>query len=339
MALSLEETKISGRRIARGNATGHISAADLLAEINEGKFDVCRLKVNSAPENLLEQLDALGVPYYIHSVLVRNSIEISGEKFEIPANIRFELYNGENPGLISKIIEECLGNRTSTFYSNKVFSQLVNETMEMDMAKAYLSSFVAAQNTGKVSWLIYADETPAAFLAGTVIGASFEGAYYGVIPAFRGKYNLPAVIMRFIKNWCADNNISTFINDVPYQNLKSLVSIIRESILPVSTYLHVTLLPLLSYQPGKPLARFEKLAINDLLVNSISLVNSVLGEQYRLDKTSTAFFTPEKVLNNAEVKTSVVDAGEVLMYVCKFYTDGILSAAVYLKYKMEATNV
>lgn len=331
--LSVNESNLSGLCIARANTLDRFSPPVLKDEIALSNYDICRLKVNSANDGLLEQLDSLGVPFHIHSILVRNSIEITGEAFEIPDNIRFELYDGDNSEEIKSVIEGCLSNKTSTFYANKVFRHLVNEHIEMEMAKEYLSSFISKQNPTLLSWLIYADNEPAAFLAATVDEAGFEGVYYGVVPAFRGKYNLPAVIMRFIKNWCADNAVKTFSNDVPYQNLKSLVSIVRESVLPVSTYLHITLLPLLSYGGNETIQTINEMKADGLLSYSIDLYKHKLTSDYSLTNTTTSFFTGEKVYYDVELKSSVLDAGDVLMCICKFYTAGSLKAVVYLNYK------
>lgn len=247
ITFSEKESGVLGVRIARGVLSTDWQPKDLLKAAFEGGYDFLRLKIPSEGEQVFEKLEKLGMPYSLHSILVRNSVAITEQHAEPyrPLRVSFKLYNGTNETELRQLVKDSWGNRTAVNYHNPNFRNWVSYEQEMEGSAAYSTEFNHTLNPDMPNWIVSLDHKPIGFVLGKVSHEGFEGIMYSLLPAFRG-HNYAEDIMLFLKKWCYEQGIHRFYNDVVFQNIASLKSIVTESIVPIETYLNVTISPLLT---------------------------------------------------------------------------------------------
>jgi predicted acetyltransferase len=244
---SLHESSILKVSIGRGTLAEGWDWMALRKEVLDGRYDFVRLKMPSADEELFEKLEQLGMPYCILSILVRNSITITAQH-ELPAigqRLQFNLFDGSNEAEVKELVKKSYGNRTSVFYHNPYYRNWVSYEDEMEAAAMYAVTFVYAKNPRTPHWLVKKDNQIIGFVLGIVDNNTLEGIMYSVLPEYRG-HNYAADIMAYLKSWCWLNNIGCFANHVPLQNLPSLRNIVAQAILPVDSFINITLSCMLS---------------------------------------------------------------------------------------------
>jgi hypothetical protein len=240
ITFSANESNVLGVSIGRGSLTESWQVNDLAQEILQGGYDFIRLKMPSSDEEVFQKLEQLGMPYRLHSILVRNTIEIKPEHvLKAPQQIQFELYDGTYPDELMQLVRASYGERTSVNYHNPYFRCWVSYEAEMAAAAAYATEFVFADNAKMPNWVIKKEGHNIGFVLGVISEGNLEGMMYSILPAFRG-YNYAAAVMAFLKSWCWQNGVKTFSNNVPLQNLPSLKNIVSQAILPVDSLLNVT---------------------------------------------------------------------------------------------------
>lgn len=251
MTFSEKESDVLGVRIARGVLPIDWQPEVLLQETFDGQYDFLRLKLPSNDEQVFEKLEMLGMPYSLHSILVRNSIAITAEHAEPhrPLRVDFELYDGSNEEGLKQLVKDSWGNRTAVNYHNPNFRNWVSYEQEMEGSAAYSAEFNYTINPDMPNWIVRLQGKAIGFVLGKVSAEGFEGIMYSILPAYRGR-NYAEDIMLFLKKWCYQEGIHRFYNDVVFQNMASLKSIVNEAIVPVETYLNLTLSPLLSANKG-----------------------------------------------------------------------------------------
>lgn len=244
---STQESNILKVSIGRGTLAEGWDLMDLRKEVLDGGYDFVRLKIPSADEELFEKLDQLGMPYCIHSILVRNSVAITAEH-QLPSTgqrLLFDLYDGNNEDEVKELVKKSYGNRTSVFYHNPYYRHWVSYEDEIEAAAIYAVTFVHAKNPKTPHWLVKKDNQAIGFVLGIVDNNTLEGIMYSVLPEYRG-HNYAADIMAYLKSWCWLNHVGCFSNHVPLQNLPSLRNIVAQAILPVDSFINITLSSMLS---------------------------------------------------------------------------------------------
>lgn len=251
ITFSEKESNVLGVRVARGVLNHNWQPTDLLADTLQGGYDFLRLKIPSTDEQVFEKLDKLGMHYSLHSILVRNSVAINQGHAALyrPLRVTFELYNGSNETELKQLVKDSWGNRTAVNYHNAHFRHWVSYEQEMEGSAAYATEFNYRIDSNMPNWIISLQGKPIGFVLGKVSEEGFEGVMYSIIPAFRG-HNYAEDIMLFLKKWCFEQGIPCFYNDVVFQNMASLKSIVTESIVPVETYLNVTVSAMLNVHHG-----------------------------------------------------------------------------------------
>jgi len=216
----------------------------------------------------------LGFPWQLNSIIVRNRKRITAEDahFDNPAKLHFEPFDGRQRGILQTVVHDCMAARTATNYANGDLERVVSPEQEWHASAQYALTFNSATDPARRCWLIHRAGDYIGFVLGEIKQDAFEGIIYGILPQHRQRNHAEA-IMRFLKSWCWQKGISRFENDVVMQNLPSLKSIIRESIAPVESYLHVTINSWLSVSQRQPMVvpevRAAPVAVLDAIAQAV----------------------------------------------------------------------
>lgn len=336
ITFSEKESGVLGVRIARGVLSPNWQPDTLLNETFDGRYDFLRLKLPSDDEQVFEKLEKLGMHYSLHSILVRNSVTITqGHAVPYrPLRVTFELYDGSNEAELRQLVKNSWGNRTAVNYHNPNFRNWVSYEQEMEGSAAYGTEFNYKVNPDMPNWIVSLQGKPIGFVLGKVSQEGFEGIMYSIVPDFRG-HNYAEDIMLFLKKWCFEQGIHRFYNDVVFQNMASLKSIVTESIVPVETYLNLTLSPLLSANKGQTI---DIDATN--LSGASDLLPWIAANKYRWEKGQESTLVKMRTTFNLS-RTSNIDLvrvsfpikkiGEEVILLSMMYQSKVLGA-VYLEY-------
>ena len=182
------------------------------------------------------------MPYQMYSIIVRNSKKTSPDDAQFDtAELDFELYEGQQTETFIDMVTQCVEHRTAVNYHDALWSKVIPETKELEAAGKYALGFNVRQNPNKWCWLIKKEGEYIGFVMCETEGDVFEGIFYGIIPKHRGSRRYAKLIMGFLKKMCAQNGWKYFENDVVFQNMASLKSIVKESVAPVGTYLNINI--------------------------------------------------------------------------------------------------
>jgi len=333
ITFSAKESEVLGVRIARAVLNEYWQPQQLLQASLAGGYDFLRLKLPSNDEQVFAKLDALGMHYCLHSILVRNSVAITEAHGKLLKDLRvtFELFDGSNELAMKELVKDSWGARTAVNYHNPNFRHWVSYEQEMEGSAAYACEFNYSVNASMPNWIVKLEGKSIGFVLGKVSNEGFEGIMYSILPEYRG-HNYAEDIMMFLKKWCFEQGIATFFNDVVFQNMPSLKSIVTESIVPIETYLNVTISSLLSATKA-PVLEFEITEkVQNLQQWIVANQHHWVGAEFSLQSINVS--TGVETFKNATklwVSVPVNDIGRKTVLI-KLARQGSSIGAAYLNY-------
>lgn len=335
--LSANESEVLGVKIARGMLQENWQVEDLLISIIALKADFVRVKIPSTDEAVFDKLNALGFNYSIYSILVRNSVDLElpdSALDELPTEYTFELFDSSKSDEMSTLVRESWGARTATNYDDTLFNHWVPHNLEKEGSVAYALEFDHTRNPKRRNWFVRHRGKTIGFVCGDIEQEHFEGIMYSVLPEFRGN-NTARHIMTFLKQWCKGQGIRYFRNDVVFQNLPSLKSIVTQSIHPVDTYLNVTISSLLS--ASRVAVRKESLT-DKVSLNGLSVWITQHAPRWSADGMElmavnvVPVSTSGLMFNTVGVSVPYL-VDDKQMVLLQFETDGTTGALAYCTFK------
>lgn len=211
ITFSAKESEVLGVRIARGVLNQSWQPSQLQQAALAGEYDFLRLKLPSNDEQVFTKLDALGMHYCLHSILVRNSVAINEAHNTLQRDLRvtFELFDGSNELAMKQLVKDSWGARTAVNYHNTNFRHWVSYEQEMEGSAAYACEFNYSVNPSMPNWIVKLDGKPIGFVLGKASNEGFEGIMYSILPEYRG-HNYAEDIMIFLKNGALSRALQRF---------------------------------------------------------------------------------------------------------------------------------
>lgn len=244
---SPSESKITGLRTGRSGLIDHLNEKKLSTEIIKGKYDLVRLKICADDVFLFEKLSSLPCPFHIYNIQLRNIKRINEEdgRLETEPEVRCEVITAKHKNILKPLVKETLLRDSGLNYYNSLLSELVPGEKLLEAATEYALSFIHPNRENKIGWMMKIRNEYAGFCICRYDNRNMEGLLYGVKEHFQGK-NYSRNLIRIVKKFCYNNQISTLGNNVVVQNKKSLKNMANENVLPGKMYFNIFLLPLLS---------------------------------------------------------------------------------------------
>lgn len=266
LLLSGGESEKLGLRIARSERCNNLQSDELIKEIVSLELDVARVKIDAFQQNIFDQMQSLGFPYFINSILYRNKIDYNEKANQsLPDGFRYETFDGSKKEIFINLVEDVYYNGGGVNYSNKLYQTLINPQKEKDAVRSYFLDFDSSKQSSKVAWMLKKDNDYVGFVCGEFTGDEFEGLWYGMLPKFRKK-GISHLLITIIHNECLARGTKYFFNDVQFQNIPSQINVMKQGVMPNESYLNFTLMPLLSLAKtvGSELKNDRALPINGL---------------------------------------------------------------------------
>jgi hypothetical protein len=202
--LSPIESKIYNLKVGRIDLNS-INSSALLDEILFHQLDVCRVKINSENDDLITQLENLGLPYFLSGSLVRFKIDFRRHK--VPPfryNSEFELYDGSQRKDLEYLLANTFDEYPTTFYSIPYLNKIISKEEELKTLIEYFTE--THKSSDRKIWLVKLNGKYGGLLAAKYWEDSCDAILAGVIPEFRhGALFLD--IVRYIQKHCVDNKI------------------------------------------------------------------------------------------------------------------------------------
>ena len=184
--LSKEESEGLGFKIGRGILTT-VDPVVLKKEIEEGAYDILRLRVDLENENSEAELLEMGYPIDKAGNIVKYRYDLKGD--EKPAFIHpgteFLVYEG-SPGqeaaLRNIVMKGCEADPIG-YYRTPPLDDLIGKQREVEyMADYYAKTFLSEE---RQLWMLYLEGEPVAFLANTISGGVLDTPLAVVLPEYR----------------------------------------------------------------------------------------------------------------------------------------------------------
>jgi len=240
--ISEAESRLMGICFARGRANAQWQPDEITTQIAMQNIDLLRIKFDANDPLLFQKLQQTQIPYSIHSIILRNRVVVNSPQ-QLPPDMVFEIYDGSQTLLLQQLFTESLQNPTHTSFTDLDLQQFFNEQNTLAAATDYVLQFNHTQHPNNFGWIMKKDSQAIGFVMGTVHHNFFEGTFYGIAKAHRGSGVYPNLIHKFIINYCLQQGLQYFENDVPFQNFLSLRALFDENVLPFEAYLNIHLKP------------------------------------------------------------------------------------------------
>ncbi|HUH73269.1 MAG TPA: hypothetical protein VLZ75_02570 [Chitinophagales bacterium] len=209
---SQNETDILGFKVSRCNEED-VNEQQLLNEIIEGRYDICRLKLPAEDEMISMKLESLGIPFFFSGSIRRYRTKIiekpSGDFFH--PQMTYEMYDGSQEELLMEMLKGTWGDYPLGYYRAPYLCELVNKEVEIESVFNFYKKNNLNSLHPKNSIMFMNDQgNYVGFFALNHVSGELESHIGGILEPYRkGGYFLD--MLRYIKNYCVDQKLSHFV--------------------------------------------------------------------------------------------------------------------------------
>lgn len=249
LKFSAAESEILGLRIARGTARfGELDLPSLKEEIVRDQLDLCKIKVSAGQKAVFCQLDDLGFPYQIASVLYRNKkvITQADGSLPLPEGLAYEHYDGSQLEELSHLVASSIGTPTGVNFHILPVDGFIDPQRQLRLSIDYVIKALPGKEQKLQVWLLRQDGVLVGFFMGTVQVDAFEGTLCGVPPEFRGR-GYGNWINNIMKRVCWEQGLKYCYTDIQVQNPASQKGALQGGFEVQGLYFHVFIFPFLHY--------------------------------------------------------------------------------------------
>jgi hypothetical protein len=224
ITFSETETRVLGLKFGRYNTTS-IDPAQLKRSIEEGKFDVVRVKTDCSDEYAAMKLAQTGYPSYFNGGVRRyrvNCLEAPLPPFT-QLDVHFELYEGQHPEILEEIMTESCGDYPLGYYRTPGLNERITKQMESKC----LFEFYAHYNNNSLFansylWFMKLGEKYVGFIALNVYRDKdlVDSTLAGFLKSYQSLGLFPN-ILRHIRQFCRTNKLTYFCCGARNENMYS----------------------------------------------------------------------------------------------------------------------
>lgn len=220
MDYSEPDSKRFGIRVYRGTLDD-IHEEYLLKDILRERIDVAIIRFPTVCYQKIGYLEKLGIPFLIADTLVYYSVDLT--KYS-PNPLRNTNLYFHSCTFMDVAIIDSLVSRIFTDYKNHYTSNpFLKKDSILDGYKEWARYYCDAEKHGRLSWIVYQNDVPIAFLTCSFQENSCEGILYGVIEEASGR-GIYGDLIRFSQTYFKSRNfqimkVSTQVNNIAVQKV------------------------------------------------------------------------------------------------------------------------
>ena len=275
---------------------GYFDDQKLLKDIVKGSFDLCRVKVPSEDEYVVNRLNNLGFPFFFSGSIRRYKTAIE-DTLDLEFNhkdLEFETCTEEFSELFLKLLVDTWGDYPIGYYRSPILNQLINKDAEIQSVfNFYRANNLNGDRSKNSIKLIKHRGNYVGFFALNKINGHLESHIGGILNQFRKEGYFHDMLV-YIKRYCQTNDLSHFIFGARNENAKVQKVFHYAGFVPIGTenVFHIT--PLISFIREKGgeevlgetmsnhLIRTHHVVLNDLTLK----MNEIHQKNYRLKNYS-----------------------------------------------------
>lgn len=208
---SANESDILGLKVGRCNADW-FDEQILLDQILQGRYDICRLKIPAEDEYASLKLQRIGCPFFFSGSIRRYETRISEKptgSFLHP-DMQYEMYDGSQHELLLTMLRGTWGDYPLGYYRTPYLDKLIDKEKEIQSVFNFYRHHNLPKNNPNNGIAFMKDgDHYVGFFAMNKVDGHFESHIGGILEPYRkGGYFLD--MLRYIKNYCVDQQLSHF---------------------------------------------------------------------------------------------------------------------------------
>lgn len=305
---SKNENEIFGFNIGRCNVD-YLDENLLRSEILEGKYDLCRLKLNSEDEMVSIKLSKTGFPFYFSGSIKRYRTKIDSNKILDISHreMIFEEYDGTQIVLLKEMLRGTWGTYPLGYYRTPILCELVNKELELESVFNFYRHNNLKANHPKNTILFMKDKGKyVGFFALNTVNSDLESHIGGILEPYR-KDGYFLDMLTYIKNYCVENNLSHFVFGARNENAQVQKIFQDFGFKAIGTENVFHIIPFLSYTstPKKQESLYIKKDFKSLVFEYLSklntkgrLVDLKIHELYKIDNDKEYIITHTVPIQN-----------------------------------------
>lgn len=294
------ESELFELNFGRGDVDS-IDSKELFSTIVQGNYDICRIKVKANSDDIIENIEKIGFPFYFSGAITTYKIDFSNQSYKPyrDPKITFEPYDGEKHELFQKLLTEVFSDYPLSYYTVPVISKLISlEKQQLGVSSYFADTHF--NNSNRLAWFVkYEEEYVGILTTRTWDNLKHgEGTLSGVIPKYRNS-GLFLDIISFIQNYCIENKIKWGHTGARLHEIASHKFFTKQGMYVENGYLVFYISSLLSKSEKPPIVK-SLLTKEDLLIDIIASVNKIVKDKILFRQHLSNFSS--KMLSGKSVK-------------------------------------
>lgn len=213
------ESEIFGLKVGRYN-TDSIDTNIILD--NKNKFDIIRVKTSCRDEYAVKKLYDTGLKFYFSGGVRRyqvNCIKAPLPEYTHP-EISFTEYSSEYQTHLFEIMKSSWGEYPIGYYRTPIIGEAITKELELQCIFRYYTENYTKENPENFLWIMYLGDKPVGFIALNLITDGVDSTIAGILKEYQNQGLFPN-ILRFIRRFCRERNLSFFNCGARNENLYS----------------------------------------------------------------------------------------------------------------------
>ena len=184
----------------------------LLKQIIDNEYDICRLTVSSEDETAVTKLEKTGIPYYYSGSIARYKTLISElpERQFIHNDLEYEKYDGTQNDLLLQLLIGTWGTYPIGYYRTPFLNKLVTKEQEiLCVFEFYKKHNLQKDYPNNTIMFIKHKGNYVGFFALNIIADRLESHIGGIVDPYReGGYFFD--MQEYIRRFCIENKLNYF---------------------------------------------------------------------------------------------------------------------------------
>ena len=261
---SANESNLLNLKVGRC-VSANFDEQQLLQQILENEYDICRLTVSSEDEDAVAKLEKTGLPYFYSGSITRYKTRVADlkENTFIHEDLEYEKYDGLQNDLLLRLLIGTWGTYPIGYYRSPFLKHLVTKEQEIiAVCEFYKKHNLQKDYPNNTIMFIKHKDNYVGFFALNIIDDRLESHIGGIVEPYRADgYFFD--MQEYIRRFCVENNLKYFVFGARNENrrVNEIFQKFGYVAVDADNVFHIT--PLLSYSNNKKDIRNEFLITHE----------------------------------------------------------------------------
>lgn len=211
ISFSENESKLLSLKIGRC-VTPKFNEEELLKQILENEYDICRLTVSAEDEDAVSKLEKSGLPYYYSGSITRYKTRIADlkENVFLHSDIEYIKYDGTQNDLLLRLLIGTWGTYPIGYYRSPFLNKLITKEQEIIAVCEFYKKHNLQKNfpNNTIMFMKHKDNY-VGFFALNIIDDRLESHIGGIVEPYRADgYFFD--MQEYIRRFCVEHKLKYF---------------------------------------------------------------------------------------------------------------------------------